>query len=221
MDFDFSDDQVALREAVQKWVEKAYDFERRKTIVAAGGFDRKAYGELAELGLTGLYVSEDDGGMGMGPVEGMVVMEALGGGIVLEPLVQALITGAVFGGYATSDIKADWSPRIAAGDAMVVLAYQERKARYRLSVCETRATATGSAWLLTGAKNLVPVADQADAYMVPAVADGRLALFLVERNTKGVSVTAHPTQDGGRAGNLLLDNAAATLITRDGEAALE
>ncbi|MCU0763913.1 MAG: acyl-CoA dehydrogenase family protein [Hydrogenophaga sp.] len=221
MDFDFSDDQVALREAVQKWVEKAYDFERRKTIVAAGGFDRKAYGELAELGLTGLYVSEDDGGMGMGPVEGMVVMEALGGGIVLEPLVQALITGAVFGGYATSDIKADWSPRIAAGDAMVVLAYQERKARYRLSVCEMRATATGSAWLLTGAKNLVPVADQADAYMVPAVADGRLALFLVERNTKGVSVTAHPTQDGGRAGNLLLDNAAATLITRDGEAALE
>ena len=53
MDFDFSDDQVALRDAVQKWVEKGYDFERRRGIVAAGGFDRAAYGELAELGLSG------------------------------------------------------------------------------------------------------------------------------------------------------------------------
>ena len=57
MDFDFSDDQEQLRDAVRKWVDKGYDFERRRAIVAAGGFDRSAYGELAELGLTGLYVS--------------------------------------------------------------------------------------------------------------------------------------------------------------------
>ena len=67
MDFDFSEDQGALRDAVQKWVEKGYDFERRRAIVAAGGFDRAAYGELADLGLAGLYVSEEDGGLGMGP----------------------------------------------------------------------------------------------------------------------------------------------------------
>ncbi|MFM8691242.1 MAG: acyl-CoA dehydrogenase family protein, partial [Limnohabitans sp.] len=70
MDFDFSDDQEQLRDAVRKWVEKGYDFERRRAIVKAGGFDRSAYNELAELGLAGLYVSEDDGGLGMGPVEG-------------------------------------------------------------------------------------------------------------------------------------------------------
>jgi alkylation response protein AidB-like acyl-CoA dehydrogenase len=140
MDFDFSDDQSALRDAVQKWVEKGYDFERRRAIVEAGGFDRKAYGELAELGLTGLYVSEDDGGLGMGPVEGMVVMEQLGRGIVLEPLAQTLITSGVLGGYATAEIKAAWLPRMASGDALVVLAHQERKARYRLDVCSTTAT---------------------------------------------------------------------------------
>ena len=88
MDFDFSDEQEQLRDAVRRWVDKGYDFERRRAIVAAGGFDRAAYGELAELGLAGLYVSEDDGGLGMGPVEGMVVMEELGRGIVLEPLTQ-------------------------------------------------------------------------------------------------------------------------------------
>jgi alkylation response protein AidB-like acyl-CoA dehydrogenase len=88
MDFDFSDDQEQLRDAVRKWVDKGYDFERRRA-AKAGGFDRAAYTELAELGLCGLYISEDDGGMGMGPVEGMVVMEELGRGIVLEPLAQA------------------------------------------------------------------------------------------------------------------------------------
>ena len=86
MDFDFTDDQEQLRDAVRKWVDKGYGFERRRGIAKAGGFDRAAYGELAELGLAGLYVAEDHGGMGMGPVEAMVVMEELGRGIVLEPL---------------------------------------------------------------------------------------------------------------------------------------
>ena len=49
MDFDFSDDQEQLRDAVRKWVDKGYDFERRRAIVKAGGFDRTAYNELAEL----------------------------------------------------------------------------------------------------------------------------------------------------------------------------
>ncbi len=94
MDFDFSDDQVQLGDAVRKWVDKAYTFERRRAIEKAGGFDRAAWNEIAELGLCGLYIAEADGGLGMGPVEGMVVMEELGRGMVLEPLTQALIAGA-------------------------------------------------------------------------------------------------------------------------------
>ena len=68
MDFDFSDDQTQLGDAVCTWVDKGYTFERRRAITSAGGFDRAAYTELAELGLTGLYVSPDHDGMGMGPV---------------------------------------------------------------------------------------------------------------------------------------------------------
>ncbi len=100
MDFDFSDDQEQLRDAVRKWVDRSYGFERRREAVRAGGFDRSTWNELAELGLAGLYVPEDQGGMGMGPVEAMVVMEELGRGIVLEPLAQALIAGGVLSGYA-------------------------------------------------------------------------------------------------------------------------
>ena len=106
MDFDFSDDQEQLRDAVRKWVDRSYGFERRRAIVKAGGFDRAAWGELAELGLTGLYVSDDHGGMGMGPVEAMVVMEELGRGIVLEPLAQTLIASGVLSGYADEALRA-------------------------------------------------------------------------------------------------------------------
>ena len=169
MDFDFSDDQEQLRDAVRKWVDKGYDFERRRAIVKAGGFDRAAYRELAELGLGGLYISEADGGLGMGPVEGMVVMEELGRGIVLEPLAQTLVTSGVIGAYGGAEVKAAWLPKIAAGEALVVLAQQERGARYQLDLCKTTAAQAGSGWTLSGTKSVVPAGDHADAFLVPAL----------------------------------------------------
>ncbi|MGS5088545.1 acyl-CoA dehydrogenase family protein [Hydrogenophaga sp. A37] len=221
MDFDFSDDQEQLRDAVRKWVDKGYHFERRHGIVKSGGFDRNAYNELAELGLTGLYISEADGGLGMGPVEGMVVMEELGRGMVLEPLAQTLIAGGVIGGYAGADVKADWLPKIASGEALVVLAQQERGARYQFDACKTIATQTGDGWTVSGAKSVVPAGDQADAFIVPAVANGKMALFLVERSASGVSTQGYGTQDGGRAAEVSLSSAPASLITTDGLTALE
>jgi alkylation response protein AidB-like acyl-CoA dehydrogenase len=221
MDFDFSDDQEQLRDAVRKWVDKGYDFERRRSIVKSGGFDRVAYNELAELGLAGLYISEADGGLGMGPVEGMVVMEELGRGIVLEPLAQTLISGGVISAYGGADVKAAWLPKIASGEALVVLAHQERGARYRLDICKTTASQAGSGWTLSGAKSVVPAGDHADAFIVPAAANGKIALFLVERSAGGVGTQGYGTQDGGRAAEVTLQNAAATLITADGPTALE
>ena len=221
MDFDFSDDQEQLRDAVRKWVDKGYDFERRRGIVKAGGFDRAAYGQLAELGLTGLYVPEEHGGMGMGPVEGMVVMEELGRGIVLEPLGQTLVAAGILNGYAPQELKAAWLPKIAGGEALVVLAQQERKARYRLDVCDTQATQSGDKWTVTGAKSVVPAGDQADAFLVPAKANGKLALFLVEREAAGVTTRGYGTQEGARAAEVTFQAAPAALVAADGIVALE
>jgi alkylation response protein AidB-like acyl-CoA dehydrogenase len=221
MDFDFSDDQEQLRDAVRKWVDKGYDFARRSKAVAAGGFDRAAYNELAELGLAGLYIAEADGGMGMGPVEGMVVMEELGRGIVLEPLTQTLIAGGVLSGYAPDALKASWLPRIASGEALVVLAHQERKARYKLDVCEAKASQASAGWSLNAIKTVVPVGDLADAFIVPATVDGQMALFLVEHTATGVTTRGYGTQDGARAADVVLQDAPATLITTDGLTALE
>jgi hypothetical protein len=221
MDFDFTEDQEALRDAVRKWVDRSYAFERRRGITKAGGFDRAAYGELAELGLAGLYVAEEHGGMGMGPVEAMVVMEELGRGIVLEPLGQTLVASGVLGAYAPEAVKQQWLPRLAAGEALVVLAHQERKGRYRLDACETQATQAGGSWKLSGEKGVVPAGDQADAFLVPAKANGKIALFLVERGAQGVATRGYPTMEGARAAEVTLRDAAATLVSEDGLTALE
>ena len=93
-------------------------------------------------------------------------------------------------GHADEDTKDNWLPRIAGGQALVVLAYQERKARYRLDVCEAKATKAGDGWTVSGTKSLVPAGDEADAFIVPAQADGKIALFLVERAASGVAAHA-------------------------------
>ena len=224
MDFDFSDDQEQLRDAVRKWVDKGYTFERRRAAVASGGFDRAAYGELAALGLTALTVPEQHDGMGQGAIDAMVVAEELGRGMVLEPIAQAFIASSVLSHYASADMQAIWLPRIASGEALVVLAQQERKARYRLDVCEAKAAPAQSGYTVSAIKSVVSAGDKADAFIVPAQVegqDGKIALFLVERTASGVTTQGYVTQDGSRAAEVRLANAPATLITTDGLAALE
>jgi alkylation response protein AidB-like acyl-CoA dehydrogenase len=225
MDFDFSDDQQQLRDAVTRWVDKGYTFDRRRAITTAGGFDRAAYGELAELGLTALLVPTEHDGMGLGFVDAMVAMEELGRGLVLEPLAQALMATTVLTQHATADVQAQWLPRIASGEALVVLAYQERGARYKLEKCESKAASAHDSYTLTATKNMVPAGDQADAWIVPAMLDGtngpEMALFLVARGAAGASSAGHLCQDGSRAANVTLVNTPATLLTRDGLRALQ
>ena len=220
MDFDFTDEQEQLRDAVRKWVDKGYDFGRRRSIEKAGGFSREAYTQLAELGLAGLYIPEAHDGLGMGPVEGMVVMEELGRGIVLEPLTQTLIAGAVLAGYAPAAVQAAWLPQIASGESLVVLAYQERAARYNFDKCEATAVSAQDSWALSATKSIVPAGDQADAFIVPATAGGKLALFVVARTAAGVTTRGYSTQDGARAAEVTLKDTPATLVTLDGATAL-
>jgi alkylation response protein AidB-like acyl-CoA dehydrogenase len=215
MDFDFTDDQNALRDAVARWVEKDFVFARRHAIAKQGGKTREVYRELADLGLTGLAVAPDQGGMGFGAVEAMVVMEELGRGLVNAPYAAAAL-------MAPSLIEdAGWLARIAEGSALVVLAHQEPGARYRLDVCATTAMQNNGGWALTGGKQLVPAGDEADAFIVPARlgAQGPIGLFLVER--AAAQVRAYPTQDGARAANVSFAASAAQFISDNAAPRLE
>jgi len=219
MDFDFTEDQVSLRDAVARWVEKGFGFERRHALAKAGGHTRAVWGELAGLGLTGLVIPADDGGMGFGPVEAMVVMEELGRGLVNAPYAAGALVAPSILFAAPQELQAAWMPRIAGGEALVVLAHQERGARYRLDQVSTRATERDGGWVLDGEKSLVPAGDEADAFIVPAHSVHGIRLFLVERSA--ASARGYPTQDGGRAAELALRSAPGRLITADGQLVLE
>ena len=224
MNFEFSDDEQQLREAVQRWVERGYGFERRTAIAKAGGFSAEAWGEIAELGLLGLGTSEEDGGMAMGPVAAMLALEALGRGLVLEPVAAVALVAASVVAQAPANARARWAPRIASGEARVVLATQERAARYKLNRVDTKATQAGDAWTLSGTKSIVPIGDQADAFIVSARVSGAaddaagIALFLVERGASGVKTQGYALQDGSRAAEVMLTDAPATLLVAAGPA---
>jgi alkylation response protein AidB-like acyl-CoA dehydrogenase len=225
MDFEFSEDQLSLRDAVARWVEKGFGFERRHGIAKAGGATRAVYAELAELGLTGLAVPESQGGMGFGAVEAMVVMEELGRGLVNAPFAHgALVTPALLAA-APAAVQAQWLPKVADASALVVLAHQERGARYHLHHVTTRAAAAGDGYTLTGKKSVVPAGDEADGFIVPARLSGAdddeagIGLFLVEK--AAAKVSGYPTHDGARAADVVLDAAPATLIAADGHAVLQ
>jgi alkylation response protein AidB-like acyl-CoA dehydrogenase len=227
MDFDFTEDQESLRDAVRRWVDKGFGFERRHAIAKSGGKTREVYAELAELGLTGLVVPEAHGGMGFGAVDAMVVGEELGRGLVNAPFAQGALIAPVLLAAAPDAVQAQWLPKIADASALVVLAHQERAARYRLNHVTTTATQQGEAWTLSGAKSIVPAGDEADAFVVPARIAGAvdaaqgIGLFLVARQAQGLAVRGYPTQDGARAAELTLAATPATLITADGLPALE
>jgi alkylation response protein AidB-like acyl-CoA dehydrogenase len=223
MDFDFSDDQEMLRDTVRRWVERGYDFERRRGIVKAGGFSREAWKEIADLGICGLQVPEAQGGLDLGPVDAMVVLEELGRGLVLEPYAAVALV-------ATSLLKAGQeaaaAPRlqhIAEGKEIVVLAHEERQSRYRLAHVETTAHGSGHAWRLSGRKIAVPAGGAANAFIVTARVSGvddaaGIGLFLVSPGQPGVEVRSYPTQDGASGADLVMKEAAAIQLVAPGAA---
>jgi hypothetical protein len=227
MDFDFSDDQLALRDAVARWVEKGFSFDRRQALSKAGGATGALHAELVDLGLAGLVVSPDHGGLGFGPVEAMVVMEELGRGLVSVPFAATHLVVPSLLGAALPEVQAAWLPSIADGSRRVAPALLEARSRYRLQQVSTRAVNTAQGWRLTGAKHVVPAGDEADAFVVSARVGGAddapegIALFVVERGTPGVSVRGYATHDGARAAELTLADAAAVQATGEAFGVIE
>nr|MDA8248785.1 acyl-CoA/acyl-ACP dehydrogenase [Rhodospirillales bacterium] len=158
MDFDFSEEQSLLRDSVARLVEDAYgDFDKRRAYAKEPhGFSDALWTRYAELGLLGLPFAEADGGFGGGPVETMLVMEAIGRGLALEPYFSAIVLGGGFlrlGGSAAQ--RGQYVPRIADGSLRLAFAHGERQARYDLADVATTARAEGDGFVLNGAKGLV------------------------------------------------------------------
>jgi pimeloyl-CoA dehydrogenase small subunit len=214
MDFDLSEEQRLLKDSIDRLLADRYDFEaRRRYSGTEEGFSRELWAQYAELGLLALPFAEEHGGFGGGPVETMMVMEALGRALALEPYLATIVLG---GGLirrgASDEQKASLIPGIAAGERLLAFAHTERRSRYDLHDVATTARRDGAAFVLDGEKSVVLHGDSADGILVTArVAGGRrdrggIGLFLVDARDPGVSRRGYPTQDGQRAAEVSLSD---------------
>ncbi len=216
MDFDLSDEQKLLKDSVEKLIAQHYDFEQRKKYLQLPeGWNPELWARYAEMGLLGLPFAEAEGGFGGGAVETMIVMEAFGRGLVLEPFFPTVVLGGALLRHAASPAqRAALIPAIAAGELRLAFAQSERQARYDLSDIATTATREGTRWNLSGEKSLVLHGDSADRLIVSARVSGArrdhdgIGLFLVDAASPGVSRRGYALQDGTRAAEITLAGAA-------------
>jgi pimeloyl-CoA dehydrogenase small subunit len=214
MDFELSDEQRLLKDSVERLTTQRYDFEMRKKFMAEpGGWSRAMWKQYVDLGLTALPFAEEHGGVGGGPVETMIVMEAFGRALALEPYFATVVLGGGFLRRAENDtVNADLLPKVAAGEAFLAFAHSERQSRYDLADIATTAKKDGDGYILNGAKSLVLHGDVADHFIVSARLSGDqrsragIGLFVVDAKEAGVSVHGYGTVDGLRAAEVNLAN---------------
>ncbi|HMK78283.1 MAG TPA: acyl-CoA dehydrogenase family protein [Xanthobacteraceae bacterium] len=212
MDFELSEEQRLLKDSVERLTAQRYDFEaRKKYMKEADGWSRALWQQYAELGLTALPFGEEHGGVGGGAVETMIVMEAFGRALALEPYFASVVLGGSFVKLGASDkTKAAVLPKVATGEMLLALAHVERQARYDLADVATTAKKDGADFVLNGEKSLAVHGDCADKIIVSARVSGAqrdrsgIGLFLVDATAGGVSRRGYPTMDGQRAAEVSL-----------------
>lgn len=211
MNFELSEDQQMLQNMLRQFLAQRYGFAER---VAASrsdlGYRPEIWSALAgELGLLGATIAQEQGGLGGGAVEQMIIMEELGRALVLEPVTETLFHGAWLlekaAGAAASRL-AD----VVAGKVRLALAIGEPQMRYDYEDVAATAERSASGWRLNGQKSVVIAAPWADQLIVAARTSGRagdaagISLFLVPVDAAGVSTHTYPTIDGRRAADIIL-----------------
>jgi pimeloyl-CoA dehydrogenase small subunit len=230
MDFDLSEEQRLLKESVDGLLTDSYDFEaRKKYMKEKGGWSKAVWSKLAEQGLLGLPFAEEDGGFGAGAVETMIVMEALGKALVLEPYLATVVIGGGFLRHgASAEQKAAHIPSIIDGSKTFAFAQLEKNSRYDLADVSTTAKKKGSGWIIDGEKFVVVNGENADTLIVTARTKGGqrdaagIGVFLVPADAKGITRKGYPTQDGLHAADITLTGVevGADAALGDGENAL-
>ncbi|HEY2678353.1 MAG TPA: acyl-CoA dehydrogenase family protein [Steroidobacteraceae bacterium] len=217
MEFNYSEEQLALQDTLQRFIARDYDFDKRRAFSKSDlGYSAEAWKQYAELGLLSLPFPENVGGLGGNAVDIMLVMEQFGHGLLLEPYLSSVVTcGGLIRDAASEALKQKLLPQIGAGELMLSLAAYEAAGRYDLSYVGTTANEAGGNWTLSGRKTVVLDGASANAFLVSARSSGKvgdrdgISLFLVPRDAKGLTLAAYATQSGARAADLLLENVVA------------
>ena len=207
MNFDLSEEQQLLKDSVDRFVSDNYDLDTRQALSKNdAGFSDTYWQTMAELGWLGVTVPEAHGGFGGNQADTMVLMEAFGKGLVLEPFFASAVLGtrAIVAG-ASAELQNTLLPKLIAGECRLSLAYAEEQARFDLEDVVTRGTQNGDDFIITGHKSMVQHGGSADYLVVSTRTSGGqqdqqgISLFLVDTKSEGVSIQSFPTVDGQQA----------------------
>jgi alkylation response protein AidB-like acyl-CoA dehydrogenase len=209
MDFKLSKEQELLRDGLAKFLSTRYGLEKSRAAAKTGaGWQPDVWAAFAnELGILGAALPVEVGGIGGGPVEIMVIAEALGHALVVEPYVDTVVVAGGLLRRAGGEAAATLLERIVDGTAVVVLAATEAASGDTWTEVATTADRDGDGWVLRGAKIVAASAPLATHLLVTArTADG-ISLFAVELGSATTGLEAHHyrTIDDRRASDLVFD----------------
>lgn len=211
MNFEHTEDRRMLADSLNRFISEQYAFDARDRIAKSEhGFSKEIFQQFAELGVIGALFSEADGGFGGGGFDIAVVFEALGRGLVVEPLLGAVMVGEAISAAGT-DAQKEKLADIINGVTVAAFAHDEADTHYERTRVATKAERIGDGWVLHGAKAVVPQGEQADLFLVSARTSGNvddeagISLFLVPAKTAGLTVRGCPAIDGGRVAELSFD----------------
>ncbi|MCW1382745.1 acyl-CoA dehydrogenase family protein [Novosphingobium sp. KCTC 2891] len=226
MNFDLTEDEEMLKALAERFVDDHYDIDRRRAYVATDqGFSPQNWALLGELGLIAAPFAEQHGGLGLDATGIATVFEALGRGLVVEPLIEAvLVAGRTFAAAAPDALRDQWMDGLLSGTRRMALAHAEAGSRAGSLWVATAAKGEGDSATLTGAKPFVVTGAGVDGYVVtartggaPGSTDG-LGLYFVEAGAPGLTATSWRMADGSVAASLVLDTVPAVKL--NGGAAL-
>jgi pimeloyl-CoA dehydrogenase small subunit len=228
MNFELSEEQTLLAETIKRFVATHYTFEARAKIIASpSGHSEDVWSAIAEMGLLGLPFAEAHGGFGGTTVDVMLVMEAIGEGLLVEPYLATVGLGGRFVARAGTAAQQDRIlPALIQGKHRLAFAHTEAGARYDLRRVGLRARRAGDGWVLDGDKRMVLHGGSADTLVVSARTAGNEAepagvtLFLVPPATTGVTVKDFRTIDNLRAADIRFAGARVgddALLGREGD----
>ncbi len=206
MNFIHTETRRMLADSLDRYIAERYPIEARHLISRTEpGYSPEQWAKFADLGVIAALFPEEHGGFGGAGFDIMVVFEALGRGLVVEPfLASAILAGSVLmvAGNPGQQVILE---RIVSGEVIGTLAHEEAGSHYKLERVESRARRDGDQYVIDGAKAVVPFGATADFLIVSARTSGDVAaqtgisLFIVPKSASGVVVRGYPTIDGGHA----------------------
>jgi alkylation response protein AidB-like acyl-CoA dehydrogenase len=214
MNFDFSESQEMLRDALSRFLTANHKLEtRRRHLDVRDGRVPGLWGRLAsELGILGAPFEESRGGSGGNAVDVMIIMEEFGRSLLVEPFVETVVICGGILKRSPSEAASSVLTELVAGKSVLAFAHGEPGKSDSLSTVQTSGRRRGSSYLLRGRKSVVRAAPWADRLIVSARTEGSstdphgVSLFLIDRHNPRITMSEYATIDGSRAADIDLDD---------------